>query len=76
MEPKQASQIDPGKVRAVFNLAVLKMLGYSYRQIEILHPATMTSEQFLELVHKKAAEELKRKSIKTEPLYRKPRQQP
>jgi hypothetical protein len=71
MEPKQVTQVDPKKVRAVFNLVTLKTLGYSYEQIEILHPAEMTSERLLELVHKKAAEELRRKGIKIQPLHKK-----
>jgi hypothetical protein len=76
MEPVQASQADPKRVRAVFNLVTLKILGYSYEQIEIFHPERMTSDRLAELMHKKAAEELKRKGIKTEPLYRSPEQQP
>lgn len=68
MEPKQVSQIDPRRVRAVFNLVTLRMLGYSFDQIEILHPADITSKQLLELVHKKAAQELRRKGIKIQTL--------
>jgi hypothetical protein len=70
MEPKTA-QVDPKRVRAVFNLVTLKTLGYSYEQIEILHPAEMTSKRLLELVHKKAAEDLRSKGIKTRPLHKK-----
>jgi hypothetical protein len=71
MEPKQASQVDPRRVRAVFNLVTLQMLGYSYDQIEILHPANMTSDRLRELIHKKAAQELRRKGIKIQTLLKK-----
>jgi len=69
MEPVHHSKPDPGRVRAVFNLVTLKILGYSYEQIEVFHPEHMSSDRLAELIHRKAAEELRRKHISTQPLY-------
>jgi len=46
---------DPERVRAVFNLVALHLAGYTYDQIELFHPADMTTDRLHELLDRKMA---------------------